>query len=561
MKIRALLVLGFFSLFSLPAFAQESIFDPENEDFTPPEESSSGRESIFDPENIAEEAPPRRESQASFQRTTYRLMAEMGGLIALPFGASAMDPFEIQSGAAMELGHELSDRTELRVRGQFRYWAGGGGEEEWRTHFEPRLDRAYLTHRRGPWSFSGGQKRNSWGSTDLVRPGDVLDPVDFRDLSGSEGLGAKLAQFSFTTGYRGSDWSLQGVLVPFFQPNRLALFGRDTALASERNPVIAEQLPFLLLAEQLLDPSVVHYEQSFFQSSTRPKDLPKNASVGLRGTKTVANTDLGFGVFYGWDRTPEIHLDEDLSSLLALIAEDGQLFEDFNFAQFLQRNPEAFALSQEISARAEEGETLFSSQYLRRTTVLVDAARYIGSLGVRTDFAFSPRRVFYTENFQAQRRASFFGALGLSYEDLLGGEGPLALILEGFWLHVFDQESWVHRATEGRLPTSEETEVEGQEERLLLFEEGYYGLALAASWETPFRRLVLEAGGQLSLQPGDFSGRFSFRWPLPLGLEAGSVYVRGGANFFLGPDLEEQLTVAGLFSQNTKAFLLLGGRY
>ena len=537
-------------------FGQESIFDPENVEVSD-EEVREGSESIVDPENLQEESADSAQGQqrespaASFQSTRWRVNAEMGGLLALPVGPPARDPYEVVGALGMELRHEISEQTNLVLRGRFRYWAGAeSGGENWRTHYEPRLDQAYLMHRRGRWSFGLGQMRNSWGSTDIIRPGDVIDPVDLRDMGSSDGLGAAMAQLSATAAYSGGDWSLRAVVVPFFQGNQVSLFGRDGALATERNPIVAEQLPFLLLAEDLLDPSVVHYNQSLFLSTTRPQDLPKNASVGLRGTWTVASTDLGVGGFYGWDRTPWVELDEDMRELLSLLARDGQIFDDYDFAGFLQRNPGAFQLSRQISEKAEAGETIFGSEYRRRTTILVDFARYLGRIGVRGDLAFSPKRVFYTTEFEAVHRSSLFGALGLSFEELIDGERPLALILEGFWMHPFEVGSAVHRALVSEGEGGEE------EDQLLLFEEGYYGVALAGNWRTPWWGMDLEAGAMATIEPGDLVGRMGATFRSREGL-----YLRTGVNLFWGPDPEEKVTLGGLLAQNTKAYLLVGGQF
>lgn len=525
--------------------AQESIFDPENVDFREEEEIRRGGEEEEGKEEPASTGP------GGVQRTRWRVDFEAGGLVEIPGGERPRDPHEFAGSLGMELRHEISDFTDLVLDGRFRYWAGAEqGFQNWRTHFEPRLERAYLIHRRGKWSFGIGQMRNSWGSTDIVRPGDVIDPVDMRDPLSGDGLGAAIGQFSANAGYSGGKWSLRGVVVPFFQGNQISLFGRDTALATQRNPVVAEQLPFLLLAEELLDPSVVHYQQSLFQSTTRPKDLPKNMSVGLRGTMTVGGADLGAGAFLGWDRTPWVELDEDMGALLTLLAEDGEVFEDYDFTGFLQRNPEAFQLSQRISAKAEAGETIFGSEYRRRTTLLVDFARYFGRIGVRGDLAFSPRRVFYTREFEPRVRSSAFGALGLSFEELIDGERPLALILEGFWLHPFRPGSAIHEA----LVPGEEGGSE--EDQLLIFDDGYYGAAFAGNWRTPWLRMDLEAGGIFTISPGDLVGRVGATFRI-----SEAYYLRTGANFFLGPDPEERLTIGGLWSHNDKAYLFFGGEF
>lgn len=552
------------------ASAQETIFDPENPAFEEdppaeePRDDDRSEELIFDPENPAfdgdddpDDSDDTRESQElrpqppSFQNTQWGLNYEVGTLIDPRWSSEGYDNAEFVGGLGMRLRHDLSEETRLVISGRFRYWAGAGNRfDNWRTLYEPSLDRAYLLHRPGRWSFSVGQMRNSWGSTDIIRPGDVIDPVDMRDPTSSDGLGAGLAQLGATAGYSGRDWSLRALVIPFFQGNKVSLFGRDTALATERNPLVAEQLPFLLLAEDLLDPSVHQYSQSFLTATERPLDLPRNASVGLRGTLTAAGTDMGLGAFYGWDRTPWVTLDDDMRDLLVLIAEDGQVFEDFDFAGFIQRNPEAFAISQRLSDKAEAGETLFASEYRRRTTVLADFARYLGPIGVRGDIAFSPRRVFYTADFDPVWRSSVFSALGLSHERLIDGIRPLAMTLEGFWLHAFSQDSALHRAL---VPDGEG----GQEDdELLLFDDGYYGLAAALNWHSPLWDTELQLGGMATISPGDLIGRVSLSRAFYPGLR-----LTVGANLFFGPDPEETLSLGGIWAKNDRLYVLMGGQF
>ncbi len=543
--------------FASLATAQESIFDPENPGAVPDDEDDETDDidgEVVDEDEEVGEIEERDDEVESpgFRDTDWRLDYELGTLVDPGFGPTGQDALELVGGLGMRIRHDSSERTRVVLSGRFYYWAGSGRDfDEWRTLYEPRLERAYLVHRREAWSFSFGQMRNSWGSTDIMRPGDVIDPVDMRDPMAADGFGSALGSLSATAAYRLSDdWSLRAVVVPFFENNRVTLFGRDTALAHDRNPVVTEQLPFLLLAEELLHPSVQQEAQPFFQSTERPKDLPKNISGGLRATGTVARTDLGFGAFFGWDRTPEVFLDEDLQALLALMADDGQIFEDYDFLGFATRNPEAIEHSQNLSEKAEEGETIFGSQFRRRATFVADFARYVGPIGVRGDVAFSPRRVFYTTDFDPVRRSSVFSALGLSYERLIDGVRPLALTLEGFWLHPFSPDSPLHRAFVS------DDEGGDTEDELLLFEGGYYGVAQALSWATGWWDLELMAGGIASISPGDFIGRFSIarQW-------RPAIRTTVGLNLFLGPDPEDELSPGGLWAHNDRIYFALSGQF
>lgn len=558
---------------ALPAAASggETIVDPENpavDDGELQQDEQNEDEGEADDSMIIEDPerpevpdgpePARSDEQRTdrgdapgFRDTEWDLDYQVGTLVDSPVGPQGRDAMELVGSLGMELRHEFDEKTRAVVAGRFGYWAGAGRQfDDWRSHYEPRLSRAYLVHRPGRWSFSFGQMRNSWGSTDLVRPGDVIDPVDLRDPVGPRGLGTPVGQLAATGAYSGGNWSIRGLVVPFFHGNRVSLFGRDTSLIHERNPVVGEQMPFLLAAEQLVDPSIQQDIQPLLQASQRPQALPRNASAGLRASWTVSGTDLGVGMFYGWDRTPWVEMDDDLRELLVLMAEDGQVFEDYDVTGFVMRNPEAARHSDEMSERVEDGESLVDSTFQRRATLLVDAARYIGPIGVRADVAFSPRQVFYTERLEPVHRPGLFGALGLSWERLLDGTRPLAVIVEGFWLHPFGADSGLTRAV---VP---EQRRGSPEDELLMFGDGYYGVATAGSWATGLWGLEVMAGAVASLQPGDVMGQFSVQrqW-------FDGVTTRLGTSVFAGPDPADRITPGGLWAHANRVELSVRGRF
>lgn len=534
--------------------AQESIFDPENPGWEEWESDESAdqddAQTIIDPENVGSERDVLPLTEGRDQtRTLWTLDYEVAGLLHPGLGPKGKDPFELLSSLGAELRHELSPTLNLVLAGRFNYWAGAGeGFRQWRTDYEPRLELAYLNYRPGRWSFTIGQRQESWGSTDLIRPGDVIDPVDMRQMRGG-GFGAPLSQLSAAAAYSAPRWSVRAVLVPFFQPNRITLFGRDTALISPRNPLVAEQLPFLLLIEELLDPSIQQHIQPFLQATERPQELPLNTSAGLRGAWTLAGADLGLGAFYGWDRTPWVELDEDISRLLTILASDEQSREGLDSRDLIEQALETFRISQRLREKIHDGQPLFISKYRRRLTILADFARYIGPIGVRVDVAFSPKQVFYTTEFSPRRRASIFAALGLSYEHLSDDMRPLAVILEGFWLHPFSWNGAINRAFN---PSSART----GEEALLLFDDGYYGLAAALSWHLPWMGIELQTGGMATIAPGDLIGQIMISRRFLSGLA-----LKVGANLFWGPAPKERLTLGGLLAQNNRIYLAVDGHF
>ncbi|MFU8806469.1 MAG: hypothetical protein ACNA8W_21835 [Bradymonadaceae bacterium] len=540
-------------IFASSATAQETLFDPENPAFDEPED-------IEEIEDI-EEREPREvfvESPA-FSSAGFLGRYSSALFVDTSFDGGGEDIVELASELYLQLDYDISRQTRVFVSGRFTHWLGGKENPDQtnllinaagvRTHYEALLDEAYVRHRPGSWTLTVGNLRTPWGSTDIMRPGDVINAADIRSTAGfAGGTGALVPQLTGMANYSTSSWSLTALVVPFFVPNRVSAFGRDSSLANPRNPLIAEQMPVLLVLEQAIDPSRHDDFQPVIQATRRPHDTPSGASAGLRATTTVANTDLGLGGFYGWDRTPWMYMDEDMRELLVLMVSDGQVLEDFDFMGFVRRNPEVLRISGRLSSKAEAGEELFFSEYRRRATFLVDAARYVGPIGVRADVAFSPARTFFTTDLQPERRSSVFAALGLSYE-ILDEDAPLAVIVEGFALYPFARDSALNRFF---VPEDQR----GDDAELAIIGDGYYGVASAVMWGTPLWDLELQVGGLYSISGEDWLGTAALTKPWQ-----GWLRTTVGVAYFDGPDPADKLTLGGLYRHNDEVFFAIDGTF
>jgi hypothetical protein len=460
----------------------------------------------------------------------------------------------------LQLDYDLSSSSRVVLDGEFRHWVGGrertGGPNllvnaaEPRASFEARLGESYVLLRSDHWSFRAGHLVTSWGSTTLVRPGDVVNPTDATDVSITGGGGSRsLPQLAAELGYVASDWSIEAVFVPFFEPNRVTVFGRDTAVATPQNPLVGDQLPVGSLFGRLIDRSLYEEVQPLLLATSVPDERPENFSVGVRATATAWNTDFGLGYFFGWDRTPWLAVDGDLRSLIELAVDDGQIFRDFDLSGFLARNPEALELTNALSDSQQQGDSLITSEYRRRHSLVADVSRYIGPIGVRADVAVSPERTFVTRNLRSTRRTTIFGALGLSYERLIE-DRPLAVTIEGYGLRPLPRDSSVNQWFVS------ESELGPKDAEIALIGEGLYGVVGAVQWGLPFWKLDLQVGGLADVSNGDvvFGGRLSRRWRSWLTTSIGGVV-------YEGPPPEERLSLGGLYDRNDKVQLTVGGQF
>jgi len=528
--------------------AEETIVDPENPAISDDKEGGEGDDERSD------------EGDDESDSSTFRAGYGTGLAVDTHWAGDGEDIVEWTGRANLQLDQPLSGNWTAVARGEFRHWIAGERNPDEvdyllnagrpRGAVEARLGETYALYRSDRWTLRAGHLVTSWGSTDIVRPGDVVNPLDLTEFSDvSTGTGASLPQPAVEVGYVRPNWSLTGVVVPFFRPNRLALIGRDSAAGLQRNPAIGTQFPVVDLVERLVDPSLYEDLQPLMMATSRPDEFPKNASAGLRATGTRWNTDFGIGYLFGWDRTPFVTLDEDLRELGRLIVEDGQVLEDFDFQGFVSRNPEARELFQNLSDKSRAGEELFSATYDRMHTLLVDIARYVGPIGLRLDVSFQPERTFVTEAFGSVRRPTLFAAGGASYEKMIEGR-PFAVTVEGFWLHPFAADSPLTSTFVG----ADERGEGGTP--ILLFDGGYPGLAGAIDWSLPVWKLDLRLGSVVELESGGLilNGRLGRRWTNWLKTSV-------GATVYEGPDPAETLSLGGLYDGNDRVSLNVEGTF
>jgi hypothetical protein len=298
----------------------------------------------------------------------------------------------------------------------------------------------------------------------------------------------------------------------------------------------------------LIDDSIQDDIQPLASATRVPDEVPANASYGLRGTATFWNTDVGLGWWRGWDRTPFIHADDDLRTLLGTVLSDSQILDDLDFLAFFVRHPELVDVMNDLSARAAQGEEPFFSEYRRQQMLLVDAARYIGPIGVRTDIAFFNRKTYLTESFQSVRRPTLAPALGLSWERFEDEDDVVSVTLEGFANLPLAADSPI---TESLVPEA----LRGDpQDPLLIVDDGLYGLTASLLWTIPWIDTTLQMGGVYNVSHGDVIASASVQRTFWSWLQVGAGYT-----LFAGPDPEDRLTLGGIYDANDYLSIALSG--
>jgi hypothetical protein len=140
------------------------------------------------------------------------------------------------------------------------------------------LDEAYIRAYFGSFDLEAGLRKLSWGKADSLGPLDVVNPLDYSDLSGMDNPeNLKIARPLVHASLRFGRFSkLEWLFVPGFEPPRFAESGR--------------WMPAQLAS---LPPSAIN------EPADTDKAAIAYAQAGTRFTTTIGSSDIGAQYYYG----------------------------------------------------------------------------------------------------------------------------------------------------------------------------------------------------------------------------------------------------------------------
>ncbi|GHV95097.1 hypothetical protein AGMMS50293_14170 [Spirochaetia bacterium] len=180
------------------------------------------------------------------------------------------------------------------------------------------IDEAYLRGYLGPVDIEAGLRKLTWGRADSLGPLDVVNPLDYSDLTNiTDIMAMKIARPMVHVTWGMGDFSkLEAVFIPNFAGHRFARDGRWTPSQFADIPEIAEAgilgrvnerfgamippslLPMLPGLQTQIAGELLHYFNGF--SINYPNTGTINYfQSGLRYTTTIGPADIGAQYYYG----------------------------------------------------------------------------------------------------------------------------------------------------------------------------------------------------------------------------------------------------------------------
>jgi hypothetical protein len=190
------------------------------------------------------------------------------------------------------------------------------------------IDEAYVRAFFGPVSIAGGIRKLTWGRADSFGPLDLINPLDYSDLSElSDPQSIKIARPMIHVSWNmGSFSRLEAVFVPWFQGHTFSTSGRwipgQIGGLTGSIPVLVSLLGNTSLITALSMFNIDDYYQDH-------KNTLEYAQAGIRFTTSAASSDFGFQYYFG--RLPRPAFEIDMVKLPTALTLDEMLNIDYNW--------------------------------------------------------------------------------------------------------------------------------------------------------------------------------------------------------------------------------------
>ncbi|MED5465114.1 MAG: hypothetical protein VX699_10695 [Myxococcota bacterium] len=342
----------------------------------------------------------------------------MQGVSDLSFESNGEDVIEWWNFGRMKLDYKASSSLRAVAEMWMRWGVVGEEAKEGETFYvlnagngkwasDIQLREGYIAWKSSGLTLKLGQRIFVWGKNEYLPAADVLNPTDVRyGLLPSLGStrDGKVPIFALDTTYWFGETGLQLVVAPFFTAGRSYFYGRDFALAA---PGTEQERQLQVLGN--VHPSIQDRVQDSFWGTEVPVDSLVGASGALRLVTSVLGWDLAFTGYYGWDRTPEITMDDDMKALLfsaQAVSADPQV---------AILDPGVRAQSLVVQQKIAAGQEVFKVGYQRMMRFAFEAQGIVGPYVFRMDLGFSPKLLYFTSTLDSVALPTAFAVAGLEY--------------------------------------------------------------------------------------------------------------------------------------------------
>lgn len=186
--------------------------------------------------------------------------------------------------APMTAAGDMHKTTNTFLLGSLQSDYLGFGPDPSSDDYDLELYEGYLSHVTPGWDMRLGRQIVRWGKADQISPVDNINPQDMREFILPDLEERKMPNWMARIRLFPEDVTVEGIFVPFFEPNEFDFTGNTWALLGSR-------------------PSGLRIRES------KPADSLDNADWGLRTATTIAGWDVALSYLYATEKTPRLRFE------------------------------------------------------------------------------------------------------------------------------------------------------------------------------------------------------------------------------------------------------------
>jgi hypothetical protein len=365
----------------------------------------TGAQADDDDDATSQPAPSRRPPGLSYGGTVTATLAP-----DLNMKGPYEDRFEARAGVDFRVAYKFAPNARFQISARGRYQLRVGDRVE--ADFFADLGDTWFQIRTGKMTVRAGLETMKWGQNTLLSVLDRLNPTDFTMALGGAGLDdPKIPLPAVRATFNLAPVAVELLYIPFFRPQRAALYGRD--FAAMRPGMLEETLPGLLpstssgvvnqqiegVGERLVEALVATdaYARDGIGSyliADLPEEFPWHGDFGARLGATGRGFDVnGYFLWHVEDR-PAVTLHDGIRRPL-----------------LQSRLPN----SNELTQLTNPGAELVSTSYKRAISTGADIAVVAGDFVISGEAGFFTNTVHYRKTLEPYRSPMVRYSIELRY--------------------------------------------------------------------------------------------------------------------------------------------------
>lgn len=279
---------------------------------------------------------------------------------------------------------KFAHKKNLVVSGLSDYLYFGDDNDTDDYHLD--LHETYYRHITGPLTMTAGKQIKRWGKSDKITAIDTLNPQNITEFIIPDYEERKIPVWMADIAYRTDTFFIEGIFIPFFEPNRFDYFGTDWAF-------------FNHIKENISDSSLTPAQKAYFSgigvNENEPDSNTDSFEYAFRAGGTVEQFDFGFT--YHWTN------------------EDVPYIKNFPVKNLNVSSPGAIKdILSNLGSLVLTNESI-EAEYLRTHVFGFEFETILSTLGIRGEAAFKENESFLTQTLTSVRKPTLSWIIGADY--------------------------------------------------------------------------------------------------------------------------------------------------